>query len=169
VSESESDRPARASDATPGEMLQDRRERSGLTIERAAQDLHLDTWVIEAIEKNRFSALGAPVFAKGHLRKYAALLGVSQEEILRRYSDVAEDDGDGPTLIPAAHGSIREPARGGSRWLVVVLAILVVGSLAAWWMFAPHLPEIPGVPAEDPVEAPANPADEPASDRVQAE
>ena len=32
--------------------------------------------MIEAIEANRFAALGAPVYAKGYLRKYAALLGL---------------------------------------------------------------------------------------------
>jgi len=65
--------------ATPGEYLQQERERKGLSVQQAAENLHLDTWVINAIETNKFSDLGAPVYAKGHLKKYAALLGLPSE------------------------------------------------------------------------------------------
>ncbi|HSN72284.1 MAG TPA: helix-turn-helix domain-containing protein [Steroidobacteraceae bacterium] len=127
---------------TPGEILQREREKIGITVERAAQDLHLDTWVIEAIETNRFSALGAPVFAKGHMRKYAALLGVPVEEVLRRYESVAAG-GDAPTLIPAGHGSVREPSGGISRWAVIGLAVALIGGVAAWWFLGPDARRTP--------------------------
>ena len=61
---------------TPGGMLRAERQRRGHSVQYAAEDLHLDVWVIEALEANRFEALGAPVYAKGHLRKYAMLLGL---------------------------------------------------------------------------------------------
>ncbi len=59
---------------SPGELLRRERERRMLSLQRAAEDLHLDTVTVEAIESDRFQALGAPVYAKGHLRKYATLL-----------------------------------------------------------------------------------------------
>jgi len=49
----------------------------------AAEQLNLDLSVIHALENNDYGALGAPVFAKGHLRKYAALVGLSDEEVAR--------------------------------------------------------------------------------------
>ena len=76
---------AAAGPDTPGGMLRAERERRGYSMQQAAEDLHLDVWVIEAIEANRFVALGAPVYAKGHLRKYATLLGLSPATVLERY------------------------------------------------------------------------------------
>ena len=151
---------------TPGELLQQQRQRSGLTLERAAQDLHLDTWVIEAIETNRFSALGAPVFAKGHLRKYAAMLGVPPEEVLRRYERIA-DGLDDPSLIPAAHGTVREPGGGMSRWLLIALALAIVAGLAGWWVLAPDVDRRgAGAERESAGEATAIPTGGPASNEI---
>ena len=59
---------------TPGMLLRRERERRALSVQQAAEDLHLDTWMVDAIEADRFVALGAPVYAKGHLKKYAALV-----------------------------------------------------------------------------------------------
>ena len=56
---------AAAGPDTPGGMLRAERERRGYSVQHAAEDLHLDAWVIEAIEANRFEALGAPVYAEG--------------------------------------------------------------------------------------------------------
>ena len=70
---------------TPGGMLRAERERRGYSVQYAAEDLHLDVWVIEALEANRFAALGAPVYAKGHLRRYAMLLGLAPATVLERY------------------------------------------------------------------------------------
>jgi cytoskeleton protein RodZ len=120
---------------TPGEFLQNERERKGLSVQQAAENLHLDTWVINAIEKNKFSDLGAPVYAKGHLRKYAALLGLSEEQLLDRYKSM-RDAPAAPTLVPEAHRSIEPPNRGRRvvvivGWLMVV-AILLMVALAVW-------------------------------------
>jgi cytoskeleton protein RodZ len=136
VNDDSPDGPEEAQAPSPGQILQRERERAGLTVARAAQDLHLDTWVIEAIETNRFSALGAPVFAKGHLRKYAALLGLPAEEVLRRYDALGEEE-ETPTLIPAAHGTVPARSRRPPGWLLVALALLVIGGIAAWWLLTP--------------------------------
>ena len=85
---------------TPGECCARERERRGYSVQQAAEDLHLDAWMIEAIEANRFVALGAPVYAKGHLRKYAALLGLSPANVLERYEALG-DTPVVPTPIPA--------------------------------------------------------------------
>ena len=86
---------------TPGEMLRAERERRGYSVQQAAEELHLDAWVIEAIEANRFEALGAPVYARGHLRKYAALLGLSPATVIERYEALSDTPVE-PTPVPAA-------------------------------------------------------------------
>jgi cytoskeleton protein RodZ len=70
-----------------------------MSIREAADGLHLDTWIIEAIESNHFLALGAPVYAKGYLRKYATLLGLAPDAILARY-DALTDTLPEPTPVP---------------------------------------------------------------------
>jgi cytoskeleton protein RodZ len=76
--------------STPGALLRQEREQRGLTVQQVSEELHLDAWLVEALEQNRFLALGAPVYAKGHLRKYAVLLGLSPELVLARYQEIAE-------------------------------------------------------------------------------
>ena len=84
---------------TPGALLEQERTRRGLSMQEAAEGLHLDTWVIEALEANRFLALGAPVYAKGYLRKYAALLGLAPDVIVARY-EALTDTLPVPTPVP---------------------------------------------------------------------
>src|ERR1700677_5074126 len=60
-----------------GLKLKAERERRGVSAQKMADDMHLDGWVIEALEAGDYQRIGPAVYAKGHLRKYAALLGVS--------------------------------------------------------------------------------------------
>ena len=41
--------------------------------------------MLDALEHDEYAALGAPVFAKGHLRKYAAALGLDDGDVLVAY------------------------------------------------------------------------------------
>src|SRR5688572_25117392 len=75
---------------TPGELLRRERDRRSMSLQQAAEDLHLDPRTVQAIEENRFAALGVPVYARGHLRKYAALLGLSPEYIIQRYEALTD-------------------------------------------------------------------------------
>lgn len=126
---------------SPGPRLVAARERLGLTTARAAEQLRLDVSIVEAMEADHFEGLGAPVYARGHLRKYGALLGVPGDELVSAYDRLASGPV-APTLIPAAS------ARGFSRpkpWLLpaaaLVVALLVAVSL--WWSFG-------GTPAAPP-------------------
>lgn len=85
--------------ATPGELLRQAREQRALSVHKAAEELHLDVWIIEALEANRFAALGAPVYAKGHLRKYATLLGVAPAVAIELYERLSDTPAV-PTPIP---------------------------------------------------------------------
>ena len=127
---------AAAGPDTPGGMLRAERERRGYSVQHAAEDLHLDAWVIEALEANRFEALGAPVYARGHLRKYAALLGLSPATLLERYEAVGGTPAD-PTPIPVAMTTpvrMVERRRGSKLPLWIVAAIAIVAGLA-WLAF----------------------------------
>ena len=114
-------------DEGPGEALQREREARGLDRQQVAELLNLDLAVIAAIEQNDFPALGAPVFARGHLRRYAAFLGLDDGEVLVAY-DRARHPED-PTLVPRAHLE-RLPERQPPRWPRALggLAVFAVGA-----------------------------------------
>lgn len=128
--------------ASVGERLRAARERQGLTLQKISEDLHLDVPVLEAMEENRFRALGAPVYARGHLRKYAELLGLDVSGVLADY-EAAHSGPVEPKLIPiiTEHPAM-PPVRssGGLRWALVgvIVGVVIVLAIAAWWYVGPH-------------------------------
>jgi len=67
---------------SPGKRLKRIRESKGLTLARAAAQLHLQERILEALENDDFDRLPGAVFIKGYYRNYARLLGVAEESIL---------------------------------------------------------------------------------------
>jgi cytoskeleton protein RodZ len=127
---------AAAGPDTPGGMLRAERERRGYSVQHAAEEMHLDTRVIEALEANRFEALGAPVYARGHLRKYATILGLSPATVLSRYEALGGVPAD-PTPIPTTLATpvrVVERRRASKLPLWIAAAIAIVGGLA-WLAF----------------------------------
>ena len=113
-----------------GTRLQSARERKGLTILQAAERLHVDAGILESLEAENFSALGAPVFVRGHLRHYAELIGEPPVELQELYSSTSRTVQPDLTRIPRA-----EPAD-LRRLFVPAVAVLVGFALAGtvWWV-----------------------------------
>ena len=127
---------AAAGPDTPGGMLRAERERRGYSVQYAAEEMHLDVRVIEALEANRFEALGAPVYARGHLRKYATILGLSAAAVLSRYEALGGMPAD-PTPIPTTLATpvrVVERRRVSKLPLWIAAAIAIVAGLA-WLAF----------------------------------
>jgi cytoskeleton protein RodZ len=123
-----------AGPATPGGLLRAERERRGYSVQYAAEDLHLDVWVIEALEANRFEALGAPVYAKGHLRKYAMLLGLSPATVLERYEALSGTPLE-PTPIPAAIAAPVPQRRSMPKAPLWIALALAVAASVGWLVY----------------------------------
>jgi len=116
-----------------GEMLRRAREARGLTEQQAAEQLTLDVTVVSALERDDLAALGAPVFAKGHLRRYGAMLGIGDEELLAAY-ERARAQPEAPTLIPRSRQEMM-PVRGRPKWPWVIggtLLFVLAAGLAAY-------------------------------------
>jgi len=117
----------------PGPMLRRARELRGLTPQQAAEQLNLDVSVVDALERDDLAALGAPVFAKGHLRRYGAMLGLVEDELLAAYERAGAQP-EVPTLVPRARQEMM-PVRGRPKWPWVVggaLAFVLAAGLAAY-------------------------------------
>jgi cytoskeleton protein RodZ len=68
-----------------GERLAAARRAREVSLHDVAKELHLDEHKVVALEQNRFEILGAPVFAKGYLRKYAELVEVPVDDVIADY------------------------------------------------------------------------------------
>jgi cytoskeleton protein RodZ len=117
-----------------GERLRAGRERAGLSVAAAAEKLHLDAKVIEALEADRFAELGASVYVRGHLRRYADFVGEPGVEMVNSYS-AREARVTAPDLT-----QVPQPERRADpRRLVtpmVGLSCAAVLLLAIWWVLA---------------------------------
>ena len=89
---------------TLGQRLKAERERRGVSTQKAADEMHLDSWVIEALEAGDYQRIGPPVYAKGHLKKYATILGLPAAESRVRLRHQARRAGERRHCSPRACG-----------------------------------------------------------------
>jgi len=150
-----------------GERLRAGRERSGLSVAAAAEKLHLDSKVIEALEADRFAELGASVYVRGHLRRYGDFVGEAGAELVSSYS--AREARVTPpdlTQVPQADRHA-DPRRLVTP--LVGLACAAVLLLAIWWVLAGSRggsESVPSATAAVPVAAPDSAAPPTATDSV---
>ena len=130
-----------------------------------AKELHLDEVKVQALEDNRFEELGAPVFAKGYLRKYAGLVNVPIDDVLADYYRLNRAVGAPPVVGPKRE---RPPADLFSGpWIAAVAVLLVAGAATWWWLDRPvevNATPAAGVTAEGQADEPPVPRTEPAED-----
>ncbi len=120
---------------TIGPRLKSERERRGLSSQKAADELHLDGWVIDALEADDYERIGPSVYAKGHLKRYAALLGLPSAEIMAGYESRTQ------APRPAASQPANVRLRTGPPVVSDLPSRFIVGSVAAvlllagvlWW------------------------------------
>ncbi len=132
-----------------GERLAAARREKQISIDEIAKELHIDDYKVRALERNDFEVLGPPVFAKGHLRKYAQIVGVRIEDVLADYYSLNRSVG-----MPPFVSRVREPSReiNLGRWLWLVLLLVVAGG--AYWWFVER--ETPDLPQPEPVSGPVS-------------
>ena len=121
-----------------GERLSRARQDLDLSLEKAAASLKVDVAVLNNLETENFDALGAPVFVRGHLRKYARMLNLPEQELLDVYQAKAGDkhaDLSSPILRETVTMSRR-----GRRWnfglIFLVVMLVAVQGAAVWWWFS---------------------------------
>jgi cytoskeleton protein RodZ len=149
----------------PGPSLRRAREALGLTEQQAAEQLNLDAMVVRALENDDLAALGAPVFARGHLRRYGSLLGLSEESLLSAYERAVTQPAQ-PSLVPHSRLEMAPVTRGRPAWpwalggaLLFLLAAGVVAYVSEFGLTLPRA----GAPGEASVPAAVEVGSEPES------
>ena len=134
-----------------GARLRSARERSGFSVADAARKLHLDAEILQTLEAEDFNALGAPIYVKSYLGRYAELLGESAEELQRLLTNAVVIPEPDLTRIPhvSAAGS-RLAVRTASVGVALLVALLVVSAL--WWGWS-HWHKRLSMPGQSPTAA----------------
>lgn len=107
-----------------GLQLRHGREKQGLSLEQVGRQLHLPVAIVEAMEREDWQRLGAPVYVRSYLGSYLRLLGLPEalaEPVIHRAPT--------PTLVTMASRSrLRHSLDRGIRSAVylVMTAVLVV-------------------------------------------
>jgi cytoskeleton protein RodZ len=113
-----------------GQRLRTEREKRGMSAQKMADDMHLDAWVIDALEAGDYERIGPAVYAQGHLRKYANILGVSAAQEV----PVPQTKPAGPPP-PTPIIRLDPPGGGSSIWSTVggFAAVALVAGGIVWW------------------------------------
>ena len=116
-----------------GITLKHARQRKELSIEAAARQLRLPVAVVDAMEREAWQTLGAPIYVKSYLGSYLKLLGLPESMV----SDVRTQRTD-PSLVAMTPVSKvqRTLHRSWRRISYMVMTGVLVGSVA---MLAVHL------------------------------
>jgi cytoskeleton protein RodZ len=130
-----------------GERLAEARREQQISVLEVAKELHLDEPKVRALERNDFEMLGAPVFAKGHLRKYAQLVGVDPDDVFVDYYQLTRSEPLPPVIV--GRQRVRQELSPGP-WIAVIIVIIVAA--ASYWWFAVDSETASQTPEPAPVE-----------------
>jgi len=120
-----------------GERLSAARKARTLTTETVAEELKLDVNMIEAIERDDKAVLPAAIFVQGYLRRYARLVGLPEDELVRDYADSA---GELPPLSVVAIKQRKSSVTLPSAKLIRNIILLLLAIIMLWlaYPFAEH-------------------------------
>ena len=139
-----------AASAALGRILSETRIARGLTLDEVERDTRISKRYLEALEREEFDALPAPVYCRAFLRTYAQYLGLDGNEILRLHPEKGRE----PDMTPLPQVSRPAPPALSLNWIVaggVVLVLLFVGVL----LYRSGPGENGGVPAQEAAVSPA--------------
>jgi len=133
VSDSNDQEPTDA-DAMPnlGERIKTARAALGLSIEDVSAELRIEPHALIALEECRLEELGAPVFAKGYIKQYGALLGLDGNELIAEYDRLG---GQKPVQVEPSKTIRLRDERQITVWIIAGVALIaLVAYLVYWWL-----------------------------------
>ncbi len=122
--------------AALGEEFRSAREARGLTLSDVAEQIHIRSVYLNAIENEEWSAIGAPVYVRGFIRTYARFLGLDAEDAVARFNQTAPPERTSAATVVVADDRDRS---GLSIWAVLgtlVAVLLVVFVAYEYWQYA---------------------------------
>lgn len=125
-----------------GEDLTRAREAHGLSVEDVSAATRIRAGLIRAIEADQFDACGGAVYARGHLRSIARVIGVDPEPLVADY-DREHSAEPAPSAVPQQPAEPDLAARADRRrpnWAAAMAAALVAICVLAAYGLVHHSP-----------------------------
>lgn len=127
-------------EVTFGTWLRRQRELREISLREIADVTKISIRYLEALERDRFEILPAPVFARGFLREYARYVGLDPDEVVNSYISVQkpaepEEEIAGPRR---RRSSRLERSSNLFRVVVVIVALGVVAAIAFYVQTRPN-------------------------------
>jgi len=119
-----------------GERLRSAREAAGLSVQDVASRLKMPVRVVQSLEAEDWSRLGAPVFIRGQLRSYGRLLGLATDTVHKAagIEPIRPVELTPRTYVPRMRIVAEQSAR---RLVYAVITAAIV--LPVWLATRPHL------------------------------
>jgi cytoskeletal protein RodZ len=136
--------------AALGKILSETRISRGLTLDEVERDTRIARRYLEALERDAFDSLPAPVYCRAFLRTYAQYLGLDANEVLRLYPEKGQE----PDMAPLPQVTRPAPPTFSLNWIVAGGTILIL-LLAGILLYRSGSGGEEGVPAEEAVSTPA--------------
>jgi hypothetical protein len=125
-----------------GQMLKNTREEKGLTIDEVANALFIKARVIEAIESADWDSLPYPVYVKGYVNQYAALLNIADLLQAEMVSSESQPSSEVQGIAATAKHEGAPKRRGLKK---KVMAASAVGALVVAFLVSQNLSKKPYV------------------------
>ncbi len=115
-----------------GEVLRDKREEKGLSIEDVSNRLRLSPRQIQALESNQFAVFPEPMMTRGFIRNYAGFLEIDAAPLLAAYRQHVPEES--PHSISIHSANVQLPGYKQRSWGRYVFWLFFIAALAAGWV-----------------------------------
>ena len=109
-----------------GERFRAAREARGITLSQVAEQIRIRSLYLAAIEEEKWSTIGAPVYVRGFLRTYARFLGLDPEEAVGAFNKTLPAPAPPPEEEPPRRATAPAWASGLLLWIAGTVAVLLI-------------------------------------------
>ena len=135
-------------DTGPGQLLSNKREALGMSVQEVADKLHITMHYVRALETDAHDKLPGDVFIKGYLRAYSNLLGLEPSIVINVYNDYSNQRASAELESDTRR---RRQRNKNMPWIIVSGVAFVVIALALWYFSsASDVPAQTAAPARTP-------------------
>ena len=117
---------------TAGEVLRKKRENIGISIDHVANQLNLDSKLIELLEKNDYEKFNIETYLRGYLRAYAKVLDLDDDMVIDLYKESNPEKT--PEILPDVKPKIQRNSAGKSvKLFSYIIGLTIVLSILVWY------------------------------------
>ena len=117
---------------TVGEILRNKREEIGLSLDEITEKLNLDSNLIELLENNDFEKFKVETYLKGYLRAYSKLLGIDGDRIIKLYKESNTEKE--PEILPDVKPKNQKNSSDRSvKLFSYIIGLSIVLSMLIWY------------------------------------